>query len=267
MKGYLLYIVFVVGISIHVNGQNQVNGIVDYHFVINNPDGTTFARPYRLYFNNKHSLHIRNGKSKRIDNIDDLNLTEITGEVTERKVIESYLSKDYVYTNLEKKQLIFQEEIAKKLYTVTEDNIANIKWELATDNKKIGRYSCQKAVGFYRGRTYTVWFTTEIPVSHGPWKLRGLPGLIMEAEEDRAKFSFRIARVNLNPDIKEVNEKLKKPKIENTSSIEKYINAIKNRQKDIEAMIIASSSDRDLKFKRDCDECPKAEDLSLEIFK
>ncbi|WP_281988390.1 GLPGLI family protein [Aquimarina aggregata] len=253
--------------TITITAQDQYTGIVDYHFIINNPDGTTFARPYKLYFNNQVSFHIRNGWAERIDTIDDLNMTETTGKVVERIDMQSDLPKDYVYTNLESKEFIFQEEIVKKMYTVTEDSIANIKWELSIDNKKIGKYNCQKAVGFFRGRTYTVWFTTEIPVSHGAWKLRGLPGLILEAKEDRAKFSFRVSRVNLNPDKKLIEDKLKTPEIGKLSDMNKYRMAIKNRQKDFDAMYRASSSRRNIKFKENCDECPKAEDLSLEIFK
>ncbi|WP_271782463.1 GLPGLI family protein [Aquimarina algiphila] len=265
----ILYLVFVftIGNTITTKAQDQFTGIVNYHFIINNPDGTTFARPYKLYFNNKVSFHVANGWAERIDHIDDLNTMETTGKMIERKNIQSTLPKDYVYTNLKNKILIFQEEIVQKLYTLTDDSIPNIKWELSTENKKIGKYTCQKAVGFYRGRTYTVWFTTEIPVSHGPWKLRGLPGLILEAKDDRSKFSFRAAKVNLNPNKKEVLEKLKKPELGKLSNMEKYRMAIKNRQKDFDAMYRASSSRRNIKFKEGCDECPKAEDLSLEIFK
>ncbi len=265
----ILYLVFVftIGNTITTKAQDQFTGIVNYHFIINNPDGTTFARPYKLYFNNKISFHVRNGWAERIDNIDDLNEMEITDKVLERMDIQSDLPKDYVYTDLENKEFIFQEEIVKKLYTVAEDSAATIKWKLSAENKKIGKYTCQKAVGFFRGRTYTVWFTTEIPVSHGPWKLRGLPGLILEAEEDRVKFSFRVARVNLSPDKKEVLERLKKPEVGKLSNMDRYRMAIKNRQKDFDAMYRASSSRRDIKFKENCEECPKAEDLSLEIFK
>ena len=37
-------------------------------------------------------------------------------------------------------------------------------------------FDCQKAECDFRGRRWEAWFTTEIPVGEGPWKLRGLPG-------------------------------------------------------------------------------------------
>ncbi|WP_103865440.1 GLPGLI family protein [Aquimarina sp. I32.4] len=261
----LLFLVFILTINTHINAQNQVNGIVQYDFIINNPNGVSFANPYKLYFNNNISFYIKNGEGKRISETDE-NTMLVNGRMVEEKVIKSSLPKNYVYTNLRDNVLIFREGINQKLFVVN-DSLANIKWKLFTENKKIGKYTCQKAVGLYRGREYIVWFTTEIPVSHGPWKLRGLPGLILEVTDKKNKYGFRATLVDLSPNKKIIDKRLKGPEVEKVSSMEKYIEAIKNKQKDFEAMLMATSSDRDLKFKRDCDECPKAEDLSLEIFK
>ncbi|WP_051473726.1 GLPGLI family protein [Aquimarina macrocephali] len=262
----LLYLILLFVINWTITAQDQFTGIVQYDFIINNPNGVSFANPYLLYFNNQVSFYIENGDAKRIDNSIDQDMMEITGNIVEEKIMKSTLSKDYVYTNVDKGELIFQEEINQKVFVVN-DSTANIKWKLSTKNKKIGKYTCQKADGLYRGRTYTVWFTTEIPVSHGPWKLRGLPGLILKVTEETGKYEFQASKVDLSPETKVVNKRLKKPEIEKPSSMEKYIKAIKNKQKDFEAMLMATSSDRNMKFKRNCDECPKAEDLSLEIFK
>jgi GLPGLI family protein len=56
-----------------------------------------------------------------------------------------------------------------------------IDWKLSNETKKIGSYTVNKAIGKFRGRTYTAWYTQEIPLPYGPWKLQGLPGLILEA--------------------------------------------------------------------------------------
>lgn len=58
-----------------------------------------------------------------------------------------------------------------------------------TENKAEG-YDCVMATANYHGRDWTVWFAPEIPMQEGPWKLTGLPGLILEATESTGQHSF-----------------------------------------------------------------------------
>ena len=73
-------------------------------------------------------------------------------------------------------------ELDNKLYKVKED-VPKMNWVLSTDKKevkKIGNFTCNKATLHFRGRNYEAWYTTKIPLSYGPFKFRGLPGLILE---------------------------------------------------------------------------------------
>ncbi|WHF52207.1 GLPGLI family protein [Chryseobacterium gotjawalense] len=81
------------------------------------------------------------------------------------------------------------------------DNKQEINWEIFNENKLILNMLCQKAVGKFRGRTYTVWFTKEIPVSLGPWKIDGLPGLILEAKDNSNVNSYNAVQVIHNTDL------------------------------------------------------------------
>ncbi|MFV0604719.1 MAG: GLPGLI family protein [Niabella sp.] len=58
--------------------------------------------------------------------------------------------------------------------------------------KKIGDLNCQNAFTNYYGRRYEAWFTTEIPIGVGPWKLNGLPGLIVEASSTDSLVIFKM---------------------------------------------------------------------------
>lgn len=63
-------------------------------------------------------------------------------------------------------------------------------WEISDLSKNILGYECIKASCDFHGRKWEVWFSPEIPLHNGPWKLGGLPGLIMEATADNGKYSF-----------------------------------------------------------------------------
>lgn len=64
------------------------------------------------------------------------------------------------------------------------------QWVLQPDKATVNGYTAQKATCTFSGRNYVAWFTTEIPVSNGPWKFGGLPGLIVKVEDTKAEFRF-----------------------------------------------------------------------------
>lgn len=63
-------------------------------------------------------------------------------------------------------------------------------WEIGDSTKIVLGYECVKATTSYHGREWTAWFSPEIPIQDGPWKLQGLPGLILEAVESDGHHSF-----------------------------------------------------------------------------
>ncbi|MBD5337495.1 MAG: GLPGLI family protein [Bacteroides sp.] len=73
---------------------------------------------------------------------------------------------------------------------VYEETSEEWTWEISDSTKNILGYECVKAKTDFHGRKWTVWFSPEIPLSNGPWKLGGLPGVILEASTDDDKYSF-----------------------------------------------------------------------------
>jgi GLPGLI family protein len=63
-------------------------------------------------------------------------------------------------------------------------------WKIHANTCHILGYVCQKATANYKGRDWEAWFTTEIPINEGPWLLRGLPGLILKAEDKNKQFTY-----------------------------------------------------------------------------
>lgn len=69
------------------------------------------------------------------------------------------------------------------------------QWELIDSCRIIEGYECRLAIAPFRGRMWSAWYTTDIPINSGPWKLWGLPGLILEANDINKHYCYRI--VNL----------------------------------------------------------------------
>lgn len=72
------------------------------------------------------------------------------------------------------------------------DTLNAQQWQITDSIKTVLGYSCQKAVCSFRGRQWTAWFAPDIPMSNGPWKLGGLPGLILEAYDRGKQYHFII---------------------------------------------------------------------------
>lgn len=73
------------------------------------------------------------------------------------------------------------------------------KWQLHNESKKILDYQCKKATVKYRGREFTAWYTSEIPVNNGPFVFEGLPGLILELEDSENKYHFTAFAIDKKP--------------------------------------------------------------------
>jgi hypothetical protein len=71
-----------------------------------------------------------------------------------------------------------------------DDVLPVIDWKISSDTATYGGLHCQKATGYFKGRDYTAWFCPDMPLRVGPWKLNGLPGVIVEAYDARKDVQF-----------------------------------------------------------------------------
>lgn len=69
-----------------------------------------------------------------------------------------------------------------------------INWTLSSKTKKSGQYDLQKAITEFGGRQWIAWFNPEIPINEGPYKFRGLPGLIFEISDSENQFLFKLVK-------------------------------------------------------------------------
>lgn len=92
----------------------------------------------------------------------------------------------------------------------------SLDWTLTDDTLTINGYLCSRAEVTFRGIRWTAWYTGEVPSSVGPWRLRGLPGIIVKATGNAHTFTLTELRhensaITYAPDIKV--ERMKYPKL------------------------------------------------------
>lgn len=163
--------------------------------------GTNFS------FFSKKNLNL-NGATN-LNKANEVNLIQVVGRpstVVENKII----LKERIILKPTEDKIILSNSIGFQDYLV-EFIKPIINWELQNEFKSICGYRCQKAVGIFGGRLYFVWFTTDLPFSYGPWKLNGLPGIILEAVDDKNHISFIARDISISEDFEFINTGAYKP--------------------------------------------------------
>jgi len=92
------------------------------------------------------------------------------------------------------KEILFFDKVSSTNFLV-KDSYQDFVWNITSETKDVAGYSCTKATTTYRGRAWIAWFTPQIPISFGPWKLFGLPGLIVEAYDTDNKYAFKSIKI------------------------------------------------------------------------
>lgn len=127
----------------------------------------------------------------------------------ERNKVEFRLDyTDYeIFTDNQKKIITVQHRIPfSRLVQGTtqvaeyEEHIPAIKWNISNQTDSIAGYPCMRATGQMGGRDWIVWFTPELPFSFGPWKLGGLPGVILRANDSDHEFLFDVQQIVTTPE-------------------------------------------------------------------
>lgn len=112
-----------------------------------------------------------------------------------------FKTKNKYYLNSETREKLM-ETFAYGEYYVVKDSI-NSKWKITNEQKKIGKFICYKAIttktvvnkkGTFNW-TITAWFSKDLPFSFGPIGYGGLPGLILELEEEDTGIVYYTSKI------------------------------------------------------------------------
>ena len=202
-----------------------------------------------LTVNSKYSLYqtiIPNAKienSEKVTQSGDMIHKDVTIGVDHGKVYPEFNFRNQLIGTL-----LSQRNLGLSDYALVEEIIPKINWKIFDEEKMIAdTYRCKKAVGKFRGRTYTVWFAEEIPISSGPWKLGGLPGLILEAEEDEQKYAFHFSSLKRLDQEDNIENKVRELKVvpdEKPISWMTFKSDLKQRIEDMKRLFLSRMRDK-----------------------
>ncbi len=148
----------------------------------------------------EYELHFKNGESYYF-NIPSF-------ETTEGLTSGSRAGVTPYYTNTTTDTII---EMTRSLGNISR---TPLDWENTNKTKEIGNYTCYQATvtekrysrqGHFYNRNIIAWFTPEIPLNFGPKHFKGLPGLILQIEEN--EYTLTAIKLNLNPENKDLKIK------------------------------------------------------------
>lgn len=137
---------------------------------------------------------------KGVDEIQERNLI-ITDSMSywERNTNDEELLSKTLFTKSKSKdslQLKYKNGFLGSRFYV-EDEI-KLQWMLEKQPSKdsILGYACRIAKTEFRGRVYIAHYTPDIPISDGPWKFYGLPGLILKVYSTDEKVQFEAKSID-----------------------------------------------------------------------
>jgi porphyromonas gingivalis family protein len=193
---------FLIALALLAQGSDKI--LVSYDYVYPNTHGkirtlkmSLIASPSEARYYNETSLWVDSlkstpeGKAKYMEIIKKACMTiEPDGSVSfDMRKGPTKPTNSYVFTNLAKDCLTHYNKFGEDYGYYTEP-LNEIQWTIVEDSTAtVLGYECVMAESDYHGRHWKAWFTPELPMPFGPWKLHGLPGLILKAEADGG-FSF-----------------------------------------------------------------------------
>lgn len=171
-----------------------------YHVTDTNNLGSVHKEVMAINFNNNAAQYYsETGKEqselwkKRTEEAERTGSTSIDlGHVTK-------ITNEKIFTFPDNKKIFIIRKFQRNEYEIPEQ-LPDFKWKIMKQIKMIKGYNCQLATGFWRGRTYHAWFTSDLPYPYGPWKINGLPGIVLEATDETNTVRFECDSIYKNTD-------------------------------------------------------------------
>ncbi len=182
-----------VGYTYHETFVRGSDGIIkrDIPFVLlANKEQAKFYSPKTEYMDSLESTPQGRAISKQLRNDAIKRYSETKDESTMKSVV--YQAFLYIFRSISDNQMTVYDKAGSLEFGVYTEPLGEIQWEISDSTKTVLGYNCVMATANYHGRDWTAWFAPDIPLQEGPWKLTGLPGLILDASESTGQHSFEV---------------------------------------------------------------------------
>lgn len=169
---------------------------------------------FLLFIGKDQSLYISKNKYKRdsiknsfieqSNNMGMLDLAKFPKTAFSYKILKDFSHRD----------IIFYDDISAKL-SVNYTERPNLIWKISDEKDQISDINCGVAYTSFAGRKYKAWYAIDIPLSEGPYKFNGLPGLIIKIVDTKGYYNFELVSIKdrsmynetIDLDTKQINSK------------------------------------------------------------
>ena len=138
---------------------------------------------------------------KTQDSISNRNFDFIITMLSNNEMFRQYanLEDEAIFKNYPKSKVTVHQRFNSENW-IYEEDYETPTWIITDSISTLMQYQCILAIGKFRGRTWNVLFTPDIPISNGPWKLGGLPGLILKAYDSKRHYTYDAIEISFPKD-------------------------------------------------------------------
>lgn len=150
-----------------------------------------------LLIGDNHSKFLSYDKLIEYITVEKSILTEVnSGNTNVKRSPGKIIIPDEIILAYNGNETLISTYLAKHLHYY--QRIPEIHWTIQDSSKSIEGQICTYAKTHFLGRDWEVWFAPNIPIPSGPWFLKGLPGLILEASDLKKQVKYTMLRFESN---------------------------------------------------------------------
>ncbi|MGX1023596.1 GLPGLI family protein [Psychroflexus sp. MBR-150] len=184
-----LIILFFIPTLLISQNKMSFNVIVDYSLEWQSDSldvsSKTKTENFKLYISNNQTFFVSEHRI-RLDTLIYNNAS--VGDLNQLMSLPKPSSNKRIFKT--SKNIIVYDAFMTKVYKYEDD--VDLNWKLINETDTINSLKVKKATTNFRGRDYIAWYSEEIPISDGPYKFKGLPGLIIKIFDTEKEINFSL---------------------------------------------------------------------------